>query len=71
MRSGGEVGDLGLSDRDGPGEHRDHADEGLEQRRLARPVGTDDGDDLAGRRLDVDLVDDGATVVAGGDRRWP
>ncbi len=45
----------------------DDAHDGLEQRRLARPVGSDDGGDLALLHLERHVVDDGRPAVTGGE----
>ncbi len=50
-------------DLDGPGDHGQQARDRLEGRRLARPVGAEEGDDLTLRHGQVQPADDGHALV--------
>ncbi len=61
---GRQVGDVAAVEDDGAAVGLDHAADGPQQRRLARPVGADQGDDLALADLDLDVGEHGDAVVA-------
>ena len=66
---GGEVGDVLALEVHGAGLRADEAADALQQRRLAGAVGAEQGDDLAGGHVEVDLEQDLHRPVGHVDRR--
>src|SRR5947199_8342811 len=61
----GAAGERGALERQRAGARRDHARDHAQERRLAGPVGTDDGDGFAGGDVEADVPECGEGAVAG------
>ena len=56
------AGDVIAAQPDRPGRRAEHSAEDVDQRRLARPVGADDAEQLTGPDVEGDVIEDlGAT----------
>jgi hypothetical protein len=64
-----ERGDVTPKARDGTRHHRLEAGDGAQQRCLATPGGAKDGNELARRYVEVDVVEHHRTAVAGSELR--